>query len=105
MPATTLSGAATGLRNPGDAGILGYAHRHGRVLVTLDKDFGELAFAHGMPHAGILRLVGIRAQQQAAACRHVLDLHGDDLRAGAIVTVEPGRLRIRMPPRRDGPYP
>ena len=31
----------------------------GRVLVTLDKDFGELAILHGVAHAGIVRLVGL----------------------------------------------
>lgn len=27
-------------KDPGDEEILAYAHREGRVLVTLDKDFG-----------------------------------------------------------------
>jgi len=31
--------------NPGDDEILERAHREGRILVTLDKDFGELAIA------------------------------------------------------------
>jgi predicted nuclease of predicted toxin-antitoxin system len=30
-------------KDPGDEEILTQAHREGRVLVTLDKDFGELA--------------------------------------------------------------
>jgi len=30
-------------KDPGDEEILSIAHREGRVLVTLDKDFGELA--------------------------------------------------------------
>lgn len=30
-------------KDPGDEEILAYAHREGRVLVTLDKDFGEMA--------------------------------------------------------------
>ena len=46
--------------DPGDEEILAQAHAEGRVLVTLDKDFGELT-------------------------------------AGAIVTVEPGRARVRTP--------
>jgi hypothetical protein len=32
--------------------ILGRAHREGRVLVTLDKDFGELAVVRRQPHPG-----------------------------------------------------
>ncbi|MEI8014851.1 MAG: DUF5615 family PIN-like protein [Nitrospira sp.] len=27
--------------------ILALAHREGRILITLDKDFGELAVVHG----------------------------------------------------------
>ena len=31
------------------------ARLEGRILVTLDKDFGELIIVHRMPHCGILR--------------------------------------------------
>lgn len=81
--------------DPGDEEILVRAHREDRIPVTLDKDFGELAIVFGLPHAGIIRLVDQSATQQAAMCMRVLALHGADLQAGAIVTVEPGRLRIR----------
>jgi predicted nuclease of predicted toxin-antitoxin system len=84
-------------KDPGDEEILAQAHREQRVLVTLDKDFGELAIVRGLPHAGIIRLVNIPARQQAAVCTHVLGLHGAELLQGAIVTVEAGRLRIRPP--------
>jgi len=83
--------------DPGDEEILAHAHREGRILVTLDKDFGELAIVRGIPHSGILRLVNLSVRRQAAVCQHVLDLYGDMLRSGAIVTAEPGRLRVRPP--------
>jgi predicted nuclease of predicted toxin-antitoxin system len=51
-------------KDPGDDEILAYAFQNGRVLVTLDKDFGELAIVHGRPHSGILRLVDVRADLQ-----------------------------------------
>jgi predicted nuclease of predicted toxin-antitoxin system len=66
--------------------------------VTLDKDFGELAIVRGLPHSGILRWVDISARQQATVTELVLAKHGDDLLKGAIVTAEPGRLRIHPPP-------
>jgi len=47
--------------DPGDEDILAHALAEGRVLVTLDKDFGELAIVRELPHAGILRLVGLSA--------------------------------------------
>lgn len=81
--------------DPGDDEILMRAHREGRILVTLDKDFGKLAVLQGVPHSGIVRLVDWSARQQATICLRVLALHGEELVSGAIVTADPGRLRIR----------
>jgi predicted nuclease of predicted toxin-antitoxin system len=53
------------LEDPGDDEILAKAYDDSRVLVTLDKDFGELAIVYGKPHCGIVRLVNISAKQQA----------------------------------------
>ena len=83
--------------DPGDDAILASAHVEERILVTLDKDFGELVIVHNRPHHGILRLVNFSARQQASACLAVLAAHGDDLLAGAIVTAEAGRMRVRPP--------
>jgi len=66
-----------------------------RILVTLDKDFGELVFVMGRAHTGILRLVNIAARQQGQTVLHVLDRHGEDLRQGALIVAESERLRIR----------
>jgi predicted nuclease of predicted toxin-antitoxin system len=83
--------------DPGDDAILAQAHAEQRILITLDKDFGELAILHGRPHHGILRLVNFSARQQAAACLAVVTAHGEELLSGAIVTAEAGRMRIRPP--------
>lgn len=82
--------------DPGDSEILERAHKENRALVTLDKDFGELAIVHRKRHSGIIRLVNLGARQQAHACLRVIDLHEDVLKAGAIITAEPTRLRIRL---------
>ena len=89
--------------DPGDGAILSRAHAEQRVLVTLDKDFGELAILHGQLHHGILRLVDFSVRQQAAVCSAVLETHGDELLRGAIVTAEAGRMRVRPPPSSDTP--
>lgn len=81
--------------DPGDDEILTLAHREDRILITLDKDFGELAVVRGQAHAGILRLVVLSASQQAPTCLLVLNRYGTELQSGAIVTVEPGRVRVR----------
>jgi len=89
-------------RDPGDEEILARAHAAGQVLATLDKDFGELAVLQGAAHCGIVRLVGLRAREQGAGCADALARYGKELSAGAIVTVEPLRIRVRPPegPRR-----
>jgi predicted nuclease of predicted toxin-antitoxin system len=82
-------------KDPGDAAILNTAHSERRILVTLDKDFGELAILKEMPHSGIIRLTGFRATQMAAAIHHIVTTYAVELTAGAIVTVDPERIRIR----------
>lgn len=83
--------------DPGDDEVLTRAHNEDRILVTLDKDFGELAVLREIPHSGIVRLVNIAARQQAPVCMHILEQYGDELQSGAIVTAEPGWVRIRLP--------
>lgn len=81
--------------DPGDENILLHAVGESRILVTLDKDFGELAIVRGLAHCGIIRLVNIAAMQQAVVCIRVIEMHGMELELGAIVTAEAGRLRVR----------
>jgi predicted nuclease of predicted toxin-antitoxin system len=90
--------AGTWSVDPGDEEILARAHAEGRILVTLDKDFGELAIVRQRPHAGIMRLVGVRVGEQASVCLGALSRFSDELCRGAIVTVEPGRVRVRAAP-------
>ncbi|MGQ0657615.1 MAG: DUF5615 family PIN-like protein [Chromatiales bacterium] len=81
---------------PTDAEILDRALREHRVLVTLDRDLGEHALVrrHAPP---MLRVCNFKATQQAQVVLQVLAAHGPELARGAVVTVEPGTLRIRLP--------
>lgn len=81
--------------DPGDAEILKYAYREARTLVTLDKDFGELAVVRRQPHCGIVRLVNLRARQQGPTCVAILSKYETELEVGAIVTVDHRRIRVR----------
>jgi predicted nuclease of predicted toxin-antitoxin system len=83
--------------DPGDEQILAWANAERRVLVTIDKDFGDLAVLRGLPHCGIVRLVGLRAIEHGRLAEVVLSLYRSDLEAGALVTAEPGRVRVRPP--------
>jgi predicted nuclease of predicted toxin-antitoxin system len=81
--------------DPGDAAILEIARRESRILITLNKDFGELAVVFDQPHSGIIRLVNIDPQDQASSCEAALAQHGRELVAGAIATVTRDRMRLR----------
>lgn len=82
-------------KDPGDEAILDYAYQTGRILVTLDKDFGTLAILQGKPHKGVLRLVNLSSRQQVIVCQRVLEQHYSTLTAGAIITADRDRVRIR----------
>lgn len=81
--------------DPGDEAIMRIAFEERRVLVTLDKDFGELAIVYGEPHCGIVRLVSLPARQHGVYCVTVLERFGQELMRGAIVTVTLDRVRVR----------
>jgi predicted nuclease of predicted toxin-antitoxin system len=81
--------------DPGDTAILATAHSESRILVTLDKDFGELAVLKGCPHSGILRLSGFQTTHMVIAIHHVCTNYQQELAAGAIITADPKRIRIR----------
>lgn len=70
--------------------------------MTLDKDFGELAVVRGLPHCGIVRLVGFAAREQAKATLQLLESHYESLQAGALVTANAKRLKPRVRPP-EGP--
>jgi len=39
-----------------DLTVLAIAHREGRILITDDRDFGELVMRSQQPHAGVIYL-------------------------------------------------
>jgi predicted nuclease of predicted toxin-antitoxin system len=82
-------------RDPGDEEILRRAATESRVLATVDKDFGELVIVQGLVHVGLIRLVGFRAADQGPGLLRLLSAYEADLAAGAILTAEPWRVRVR----------
>ena len=65
-----------------DREVLARAQAEDRVVITFDKDFGELAIVRGMAHCGILLLVNFRANQQATAALHALNRYATGLLQG-----------------------
>jgi len=82
-------------QDPGDDEILAIAYSEGRILITLDKDFGELAVVFGQPHSGIVRLVNMSTKQQGEVCLEVLARYESNLLKGALITAERDRVRVR----------
>jgi predicted nuclease of predicted toxin-antitoxin system len=79
--------------DPGDAALLRMAADEGRILVTIDGDFGTLVYLLGAAHAGIIRLPDVPAAERIALLADLLVRHGSDL-PGSIVTVRGARIRI-----------
>lgn len=83
--------------DPGDRVLLELAESLGRVVVTIDSDFGELIYLHDVPHAGLVRLPDVPAERRIALMLEVIERHGGDLEERAVVTVRGGRIRVSRP--------
>ena len=82
--------ARDGYASASDQELLDLAYRENRVLVTEDKDFGELVFLRRLPHPCIVRLDGLTAAEEAAAMRNLIARHGAAMREGAIIWSQEG---------------
>lgn len=78
--------------------VLEKANREGSMLITEDKDFGELAFRQNLLHLGVilLRLAGIPAANKAALLLDLLEHHAGEMH-GSFVVLSHGQIRIRKP--------
>jgi predicted nuclease of predicted toxin-antitoxin system len=79
-----------------DGLVLTLANDRGAVLVTSDKDFGELVFRDGRAAHGVLlvRLAGLRPGTKAGLVSAAVGDHGRDM-PRAFAVVSRGRVRIR----------
>ncbi len=78
--------------DPGDRVLLERAEADNRVLVTMDKDFGELIYLRRVSHAGLILLTDVRVPQRIEAVRAVIEGHHQALEERAVVTVRDGGL-------------
>jgi len=79
-----------------DLNILALAVREQRLVVTMDKDFGELVYRSRQPHAGVLllRLEEARSNAKVAVVEEILRKYEKQL-LGNFAVYQSGRLRIR----------
>lgn len=81
-----------------DEDVLELAKLKGGILLTADKDFGEIVFRQRRVTAGVLfiRLAGQSQKRKAEIVASGIKRHGEELlRAFSVIT--PGGIRIRKP--------
>jgi len=79
-----------------DETVLDLANREGAMLLTADKDFGELVFRQERMTGGIIliRLAGIPPVRKADIVASALEAHGGEM-GQAFTVITPGAMRIR----------
>ncbi len=79
-----------------DDAVLDVANREGSLLLTADKDFGELVYRRRrlMPGVVLIRLAGLSPREKADVVVAVIDEHGAEL-PRAFTVVAPKSVRIR----------
>lgn len=83
-----------------DESILEKAYRGNYILITNDKDFGELVFRMMKPHKGVilLRLKDERPKNKIVVLKRVLELYSDELFNNFTVVTE---KTVRIVEQRD----
>jgi predicted nuclease of predicted toxin-antitoxin system len=80
----------------GDDEVLEQANERQALLVTIDKDFGELVFRLNRVAAGVIliRLEGLMPASKAGMVAQAIREHEREL-LGAFSVISPGMVRIR----------
>ncbi len=81
-----------------DEDVLEFAKHKGAILLTADKDFGEMVFRQRRVTEGVIfiRLAGQSQKRKAEIVASAVKRHGEELlRAFSVIT--PGGIRIRKP--------
>ncbi len=76
--------------------ILSLANDQLRVLITRDKDFGELVHRMRMVHSGVIlvRLENLKSLTRAKVVFDFITNHSDEL-LGTFIVIQSGAARIR----------
>ncbi|MBI2566164.1 MAG: DUF5615 family PIN-like protein [Candidatus Schekmanbacteria bacterium] len=80
----------------GDEEVLRQANARSALLITTDKDFGDLVFRQRLSHSGVvlLRLSGLPNAAKAGLVAAVFREHAAEV-LGAFSVVSPRQVRIR----------
>lgn len=82
-----------------DSDLIEQARRENRILITEDKDFGQLVFASHADSAGIIliRFPGNARQTLASAVLHFVEEQGNQI-LNTFVVIQPSQIRISRKP-------
>ncbi len=80
-----------------DEEVLSIALDRGEVVLSEDKDFGELVFNKRLPHAGVVlfRLDGMRTAEKVARAVMVIGSRAGKLK-GAFTVIDARKVRSRV---------
>jgi predicted nuclease of predicted toxin-antitoxin system len=83
-----------------DSEVIDLSTRKDRILITEDKDFGQLVYAHGHGSHGVI-LIRYPAIARGRLCGDVVKLAEEKKEAlpSSFVVLEPGRVRVTRLPR------
>mgnify|MGYP003621764705 CR=1 FL=1 len=89
-----------GLATADDPTLIRFGQQQERVIVTLDSDFHALLALSGASKPSVIRLriEGLLAEPLVSLLQAILTERGDELDRGALMTVQPRRIRIRYLP-------
>ncbi len=79
-----------------DSVILDLANEQGRILITRDKDFGELVYRMKMIHSGIIlsRLEELKSITRSQIIFDFINKNKPELK-GSFIVIQSGAARIR----------
>lgn len=79
-----------------DMEILKLAASENRLVITMDKDFGELVYRSGMAHAGVLllRMEDADGANKLKVMRAIVENHISEIQ-GCFAVYQQDKLRIR----------
>jgi predicted nuclease of predicted toxin-antitoxin system len=79
-----------------DDAVLDLANREAALLLTADKDFGELVYRQRrlVPGVVLIRLAGLSPMSKAEVVASAINKRNTELRR-AFAVITPGRIRIR----------
>ncbi len=79
-----------------DQDVLGLANREGAVLLTADKDLGEMVYRQRLVHPGVIlfRFAGLSPAAKAQLVAEAINAHSSELNHGFTV-ISRSAIRIR----------